>query len=181
MDGSWRCTGPGDVARRARPTRSGWCWPPPTGVRRLPAARPRRWCRPPRRTGWSATSARTCSARTGTPTRRSAGSPGTGEQIGEALLDQRNLAGVGNLYKVEALFLRGVHPWTRVAAVPDLAGTRRPRPRLLRANRAAGAEHHRRPAPGARPLGVRPPRPAVPALRHRHPAGRAGPEPRRSG
>ncbi|HEY7043594.1 MAG TPA: hypothetical protein VH419_08005, partial [Nocardioidaceae bacterium] len=30
--------------------------------------------------------------------------------IGEALLDQRNLAGIGNLYKSEVLFLLGVHP-----------------------------------------------------------------------
>jgi endonuclease VIII len=43
------------------------------------------------------------------------------EQIGVALLDQRNLAGIGNLYKVESLFLCGVHPWMRVADVPDLA------------------------------------------------------------
>ncbi|MCV2488425.1 DNA glycosylase [Geodermatophilus sp. YIM 151500] len=43
------------------------------------------------------------------------------EQIGVALLDQRNLAGIGNLYKVESLFLCGVHPWTRVADVADLA------------------------------------------------------------
>jgi endonuclease VIII len=42
------------------------------------------------------------------------------EQIGVALLDQRNLAGIGNLYKVESLFLCGVHPWMRVADVPDL-------------------------------------------------------------
>jgi endonuclease-8 len=38
------------------------------------------------------------------------------EQIGVALVDQRNLAGVGNLYKVESLFIRGVHPWTPVGA-----------------------------------------------------------------
>ena len=44
------------------------------------------------------------------------------EQIGVALLDQRNLAGIGNLYKVESLFLSGVHPWARVADVPDLEG-----------------------------------------------------------
>jgi endonuclease-8 len=44
------------------------------------------------------------------------------EQIGVAILDQRNLAGIGNLYKVETLFLAGVHPWVRVADVPDLAG-----------------------------------------------------------
>jgi endonuclease-8 len=41
------------------------------------------------------------------------------EQIGVAILDQRNLAGPGNLYKVESLFLCGVHPWTRVADVDD--------------------------------------------------------------
>jgi endonuclease-8 len=42
------------------------------------------------------------------------------EHIGVAILDQRNLAGIGNLYKVESLFLAGVHPWTRVADVADL-------------------------------------------------------------
>src|SRR5215212_2896131 len=44
------------------------------------------------------------------------------EQIGVALLDQRNLAGIGNLYKVESLFLIGVHPWARVADVERLEG-----------------------------------------------------------
>jgi endonuclease VIII len=42
------------------------------------------------------------------------------EQIGVAILDQRNLAGIGNLYKVESLFLAGVNPWARVGDVPDL-------------------------------------------------------------
>ncbi|MEU1755309.1 DNA-formamidopyrimidine glycosylase family protein [Micromonospora matsumotoense] len=55
--------------------------------------------------------------------------------IGEALLDQRNLAGVGNLYKCELLFLRGLSPWTPVGAVPDLAGTVALAQRLLAANR----------------------------------------------
>jgi endonuclease-8 len=41
-------------------------------------------------------------------------------EIGDALLDQRNLAGIGNLYKAETLFLVGLTPWTRVADVPDL-------------------------------------------------------------
>jgi endonuclease VIII len=40
--------------------------------------------------------------------------------IAEALLDQRNLAGIGNLYKAETLFMRGVWPWTPVAKVGDL-------------------------------------------------------------
>jgi endonuclease VIII len=38
----------------------------------------------------------------------------------EALLDQRNLAGIGNLYAAELCFTSGVHPQTPVAAVPDL-------------------------------------------------------------
>jgi endonuclease VIII len=42
--------------------------------------------------------------------------------IAEALLDQRNLAGVGNLYKAETLFLRGLWPWTPVSDVKDVRG-----------------------------------------------------------
>ena len=55
--------------------------------------------------------------------------------IAEALLDQRNLAGVGNLYKAETLFLRGLWPWTPVAAVPDLAGTVQLAQKLVASNR----------------------------------------------
>ena len=40
--------------------------------------------------------------------------------VGEALLDQRNLAGIGNIYKAEVLFLRGVHPWRPVGEVAGL-------------------------------------------------------------
>ncbi|MGC4782865.1 DNA-formamidopyrimidine glycosylase family protein [Micromonospora zamorensis] len=57
------------------------------------------------------------------------------QTIGEALLDQRNLAGVGNLYKCEVLFLRGVSPWTPVGTVPDLPGMVALAQRLLAANR----------------------------------------------
>jgi endonuclease-8 len=57
------------------------------------------------------------------------------EQIGVAILDQRNLAGIGNLYKVESLFLAGVHPWARVADVPDLAGLVQRARTLMLANR----------------------------------------------
>lgn len=42
----------------------------------------------------------------------------------EALLDQRNLAGIGNVYVNEICFVMGLHPSRPVAAVPDL-------PRLL--------------------------------------------------
>ncbi|HEY6314217.1 MAG TPA: DNA-formamidopyrimidine glycosylase family protein [Streptosporangiaceae bacterium] len=40
--------------------------------------------------------------------------------IGEALLDQRNLAGVGVKYATEMLFLRGIDPWRPVGQVDDL-------------------------------------------------------------
>jgi len=43
-----------------------------------------------------------------------------GVTIAEALLDQRNLAGVGNLYKCETLFLSGLDPWTPVGNVDDV-------------------------------------------------------------
>ncbi|MEU4568557.1 DNA-formamidopyrimidine glycosylase family protein [Micromonospora sp. NPDC023956] len=65
--------------------------------------------------------------------RRLATDPGA--RVGEALLDQRNLAGVGNLYKCELLFLRGISPWTPVAEVPDLPGLVDLAQRLLAANR----------------------------------------------
>ncbi len=65
--------------------------------------------------------------------RRLAAHPDTA--IGEALLDQRNLAGIGNLYKCEVLFLRGLSPWTPVRAVANLAGTVALAQRLLAANR----------------------------------------------
>jgi endonuclease VIII len=56
-------------------------------------------------------------------------------EIGEALLDQRNLAGIGNLYKTEVLFLSGISPWTAVGEVADLEGVVRRSRRLLSANR----------------------------------------------
>jgi endonuclease-8 len=40
--------------------------------------------------------------------------------IQEALLDQGNLAGVGNMYAAELCFTSGVHPSAPVADVPDL-------------------------------------------------------------
>ncbi len=55
--------------------------------------------------------------------------------IGEALLDQRNLAGIGNLYKSEACFLLGVHPLTptgQVDVVPQLVDKAQ---RLMQLNR----------------------------------------------
>jgi endonuclease-8 len=55
--------------------------------------------------------------------------------IAEALLDQRCLAGLGNLYKAEVLFLRGVHPRTPVSNVDDLEAMVGLAHRLITANR----------------------------------------------
>src|SRR6185437_270811 len=41
-------------------------------------------------------------------------------EVGSALLDQRNLAGLGNLWRCEVLFLRGINPYLPVAAVMDV-------------------------------------------------------------
>ncbi len=41
--------------------------------------------------------------------------------IGEALLDQTRLAGIGNMYQAELCFVSGLHPRTPVGEVPDLA------------------------------------------------------------
>ena len=72
-----------------------------------------------------------------------------GWAIAEALLDQAVLAGVGNVYKCEVLFVCGVDPWARVgdldAATRDalLAAAER----LLRAN--AGPQRRRRTTTGS--------------------------------
>ena len=55
--------------------------------------------------------------------------------IGEALLDQRNLAGIGNVYKAEVLFLRGLSPWQRTGSVTDLGALAELARRLLEANK----------------------------------------------
>jgi endonuclease-8 len=54
--------------------------------------------------------------------------------IGAALLDQRNLAGLGTVYVSETLFLAGVCPLTPVAGVPDLGKVVRLSHRLLTFN-----------------------------------------------
>ena len=42
-------------------------------------------------------------------------------ELGLVLLEQRVMAGVGNLYKAEVCFLLGLSPWTLVRDVPDAA------------------------------------------------------------
>lgn len=42
------------------------------------------------------------------------------QEVGAVLLDQRVLAGVGTMYMAEALFVRGLGPWTPVGQVTDV-------------------------------------------------------------
>jgi len=66
--------------------------------------------------------------------------------IGDALLDQRNVAGIGNIWKAEGCWGAGVDPWRPVGAVADeeaVAIVADARPRMLAAARASG--------PGERP------------------------------
>jgi endonuclease VIII len=58
-------------------------------------------------------------------------------ELGQALLDQRNLAGIGNLYKTETCFLAGLSPWTPVGEVPDLDRVVDTAARLLGVNKNA--------------------------------------------
>jgi endonuclease VIII len=53
----------------------------------------------------------------------------------EALLDQRNLAGIGNMYAAELCFLAGVHPATPVDGVADLTRLVRRAKAVLEANK----------------------------------------------
>jgi endonuclease VIII len=65
--------------------------------------------------------------------RRLAGHPD--ETIAEALLDQTSLAGIGNMYKCEILFLRRISPWAKVSTVEDLGAVVALAHQLLQANR----------------------------------------------
>ncbi|AZM55906.1 DNA glycosylase [Streptomyces sp. WAC 01529] len=73
--------------------------------------------------------------------------------LGEALLDQRNLAGIGNVFKSELCFLLGVTPWLPVGELPGEAAARLPAlaKKLLEANRDQPSRTTTgRPRPGQR-------------------------------
>jgi endonuclease VIII len=61
--------------------------------------------------------------------------------LGEALLDQRNVCGIGNLWKAEACFLAGLDPWRPVGRVSDEEALVRP----LMLRWAEGGGHGREP------------------------------------
>lgn len=58
--------------------------------------------------------------------------------VGVALLDQRNLAGIGNIYRCETCFLSGVHPATPVAEIADVRTLMTDAKQLLEANLGPG-------------------------------------------
>lgn len=55
--------------------------------------------------------------------------------LADALLDQGNLAGIGNVYRNEVMFVHGLHPDVRVSDDPDLGRTVRTARRMLLVNR----------------------------------------------
>ena len=97
-----------------------------------------------------------------------------------ALLDQRNLAGIGNVYANELCFLRGLLPTRLMADVSDVAALVDLARRLLLANadrwnRSTMADAGTRPAH----LGLRARGPSVPQVRNAVARGRPRPRPGR--
>jgi endonuclease-8 len=75
-----------------------------------------------------------------------------GEELGNALLDQRAVAGIGNVYKSEVAFVERMDPWAPVASFDDerLQGALATARRLMQANLRGGARATTgRRAPGA--------------------------------
>ncbi|CAM5372795.1 Formamidopyrimidine-DNA glycosylase [Streptomyces tanashiensis] len=104
--------------------------------------------------------------------------------LGEALLDQRNLAGIGNVYKSELAFLAAVTPWLPVGELAPEVPARlvATAHRLLDANkdrpdrRTTTTRRPGTPLPRLRPGG-----PALPPLRDRDPQGGSWPTASRTG
>jgi endonuclease VIII len=64
--------------------------------------------------------------------------------LGDALLDQRNVAGIGNMWKAEACWNAGVDPWRPLRTVGDdeaVAVVEAIRPRMRRAAQNGPREH----------------------------------------
>ncbi|MFC4497865.1 Fpg/Nei family DNA glycosylase [Streptomyces ovatisporus] len=74
-----------------------------------------------------------------------------GRPLVEALLDQRNLAGIGNVYAAELCFLAGTSPWTPVGELPGTLPARivAAAQRLLDANKDRLARRTTRAPAGA--------------------------------
>src|SRR4051794_28030309 len=67
--------------------------------------------------------------------------------IGDALLDQRTIAGIGNLWKCEGCFAAGIDPWRPAGTVADdevLAIVRATRPKMQQSATDGMQDRHRR-------------------------------------
>ncbi len=84
--------------------------------------------------------------------------------LGEALLDQRVVSGVGNVYKSEGCFAASLDPWRSVSDLPD-ADLERVLDALRRLM-SAGLEHGRRPRQVYRRAGLPCTRCAAPVRSH---------------
>jgi formamidopyrimidine-DNA glycosylase len=71
--------------------------------------------------------------------------------VGDTLLDQRLVAGIGNVYKSELLFLHRVNPWAPVGSVDSLGDLLDDAVRLMKAN----IDHYDRSTTGSREPGRR--------------------------
>ncbi|MDP9224148.1 MAG: Fpg/Nei family DNA glycosylase [Actinomycetota bacterium] len=60
--------------------------------------------------------------------------------LGDALTDQRVVAGLGNVYKSEVCFVAGIDPRTPVRLVADVPSVVRLARRMIRANRSTGSQ-----------------------------------------
>ena len=65
-----------------------------------------------------------------------------GREVGDALLDQRLVSGIGNVWRTEALWQAGVSPWRPLASLEDseLRGVLEESARLMQASVETGAE-----------------------------------------
>jgi len=88
-----------------------------------------------------------------------------------ALLDQRNLAGLGNEYVNELLFVSGLHPERTVADEPDIRRVIAVGHQMLDTNKDRAAHVHGQHPVRSGALGVPPRAQQMPPLRHRHPRG----------
>jgi endonuclease-8 len=72
--------------------------------------------------------------------------------VGEALLDQRLVSGIGNMWKAEALFAAAISPWRRLDALDDVQLRRLlgEAARLMQTGRARHAVYRRAGRPCAR-------------------------------
>ena len=104
--------------------------------------------------------------------------------LGEALLDQRAVAGIGNAIKSEALFMERLDPWAPVRAFSDAelrAVLERAATLLCRQHRRWAPGDDRQSSRGRGAVGLPAHRPALPPLRDanpRPPPGRRRPAPR---